>query len=109
MARSGKPVVDGRADLAALERRVARAVMPGDQQHDALALVNRPLERAVDRAPGRVEVHSVQVDNAVRLDRTGAELSVPAGVEGARSRIPPGDGEGNRPRSGRWRGPTAGA
>jgi hypothetical protein len=44
----------------------------------------------------------MQVDDPVGLDASAAEAPVPAAVEG----IPPRNGEGDRPRSGRWRGPT---
>src|SRR4051794_32519772 len=64
--RSGKPVVDGRADAPARDRRLARPMMAGNEQNDTVAGVNRLLENAIDgratrcrassgagRAPGR--------------------------------------------------------
>ena len=57
--RSGKPIVDGRPDLAALDWRIAGPVMASDEQYDPLAMVNRLLERSIDGAPGGVEAHSV--------------------------------------------------
>jgi len=102
VARGGQPVVDGRSDGAAADRRLAWAVMAGDEQDHPVASGDRLLERAVDRAPRAIEAQSMKVDDPVRLDRTFAKAAIPGRVEG----IPPRDGEGNRPRSGRWRGPT---
>ena len=48
--RSGKPIVNGRADAAALDRRLARPVMTGNEQDNPVAGVNRLLETAVDGA-----------------------------------------------------------
>ena len=66
--RSGKPVVHGRADFAALHRRVTRTMMAGDQQQNALTAPDRVLESTVDRAPCAVEVHAMQIEHAVGLD-----------------------------------------
>jgi hypothetical protein len=67
VARSGKPVVNRGADFASLDRRLARAMMTGDQEHDAVAAVDRPLKGVVDRLPGTVESHSVQIERTVWL------------------------------------------
>ena len=74
--------MDRGADSAALDRRVAGAVVAGDQKEDPLAGRDRPLERAVDCPPRRVEVHSVEVEHSVGLDRAAAQPPVPAAVEG---------------------------
>jgi hypothetical protein len=100
--RSGKPAVDRCADAPALDRRFARPMMAGNEQDDTVAGVNRLIENAVDRAPRIVECHPVQIEHPIGLGRARAKPPVPARVE----RIPPRNGEGNRPRSGRWRGPT---
>src|SRR5207302_528854 len=79
--RSGKPIVNGRADAAALDRRLARPVMTGNEQDDPVARVNRLLENTVDRSPRGVEGHPVEVEHPIRLGRARAELPVPARVE----------------------------
>src|SRR5688500_1488152 len=81
VARGREPLVDGGADLAAPDRRLARAVMSGDQKDDAVPSIDRLLERPVDGAPGAVETHSVKVDDAVRFDRATAQSSVPASIQ----------------------------
>ncbi len=81
MARSGKPVVHSRANPPAYDGRFAAPLMPGNQQHDAIAGANRPLERMIDRRPGTVEVVTVKVQCPVRADRPGSKPLVPAAVE----------------------------
>jgi hypothetical protein len=68
MARSGKPIVHCRTDLAALDWRVTSAVMAGDQQQYPIAARDRLVEAAVDRRPGHVESHSMQVKDAIGID-----------------------------------------
>ena len=80
--RSLEPVVDRRADGAAADRWLARTMVARDQKHDAVAASDCLLERDVDCAPGAVEVHAVEVDDAVRLYSAAAEPPVPASVEG---------------------------
>lgn len=82
MARRRKPVVNRGADAPALDGWIAGPMMAGDQQQDAIAGADRPLERAIDRLPGGVEGHAVEVEHAVRLDRAAAKPLVPAAVEG---------------------------
>jgi hypothetical protein len=65
----GKPVVHRGADAPALDRRVAGAMMAGNQKQDAIASVDGSFERAVDRLPGLIEVHSVQIERPIGLDR----------------------------------------
>ena len=81
MAGGLQPVVNRGADLASLNGRLTRAMMSGDQEHDAVAAVNRPLEDVVDRLPGTVESHSVKIERTVRLDLSGPEPAVPTRVE----------------------------
>ena len=78
MARSREPVVDGGPDFAALDRRIARAVVPGDQQNHAVASRNRLLEAAIDRLPGSVERHPVEIERAVRIYIARTQPPVPA-------------------------------
>jgi len=51
VARCGKPIVHRRSDLAALDLRVPRPMVTGDEQNHPIAAVNRLLERPVDRIP----------------------------------------------------------
>jgi len=81
LPRSGKPIVNGRADAAALDRRLARPVMTGNEQDEPVASVNCLLETAVDRAPGAVEGHPVEVEHPIGLGRARPEPPVPARVE----------------------------
>lgn len=82
MAGSCEPVVHGGPDSPSLDRRLAWTMMAGNQQKNAVAASNRLVEAAVDRSPGGLEIHSVEVEHAVRLDGTAAKLLVPAAVEG---------------------------
>jgi hypothetical protein len=52
VARGCEPVVDRGADPPALHRRVARAMVTGDQEDDALTAADRLLETALDCGPG---------------------------------------------------------
>jgi hypothetical protein len=70
-------------DPSSLDRRFARTVVAGDQQNDPLAPGDRLFEPTVDRLPGGVERQSMEVENAIGLDRAGAKPAVPAGVQGA--------------------------
>src|SRR5205085_639297 len=76
-----KPIVNGGADPAALDWRVTRPMMPGDQQHDTVARGDGSLQRLVDRVPGTVEGLAVQIDDAVGLHRALAQRLVPAAVQ----------------------------
>ena len=81
VARGGEPVVNGRPDPSALDWWLTGTVMARDQQHDAIAPRNRLGEPAIDGVPGSVEIHPMQVEHAVGLDRNevGA-LLVSAGL-----------------------------
>ena len=94
-----EPVVHRRANPPAFDRRIARPVMTGDEQDDALAAVDRSFERAVDRPPGVVEVEPVEIHDPIRLDRAQLEPTVPAAVEGATAQLLPGTGRGTIARS----------
>jgi hypothetical protein len=80
--RSGKPVVDGGPNAPTLDRRLARPMMASNEQDDAVAGVNRLLEKAVDRAPRSVQRHPVEVEHPVGLGRARAKPPVPACIEG---------------------------
>ena len=81
VARRCKPVMNGGADLAALDRRLPGPMMAGNHQQDSIAACNRLFETAIDRRPRGIEVHPVQIEHAVGLDPSAAELPVPAAVE----------------------------
>lgn len=81
MARGREPVVNRGADLAALDRWLAGAVVAGNQQHQPVARGNGSLKAGVDCAPGGVEVHAVKVEHAVGPDLALAQPLVPAAVE----------------------------
>src|SRR4051812_3486357 len=68
VTRGREPVVNGGANLAPLDGRLSRAMMPRDQQQNSVAARDRLLESPVDRTPRRIERHAVKVDHAVRLD-----------------------------------------
>jgi hypothetical protein len=98
VARQGQPVVNRGTDAASFDWRSSGAVMPGDQEDDPLAARKRLFKDAVDRAPGAVEVHPMQVEDPIGLDRAGEKPPVPAAIKG-RSR-PDRDGERFRALSG---------
>lgn len=68
MAGCSKPVVHGGSNATTLDRRFSRTVMTGDQEKHSFAAPDRLLERMVDRRPGGIEVHAVEIQNAVGLD-----------------------------------------
>ena len=79
--RRGKPVIDRRADSAALYRRVADTVMTRDQKNNPLTGPDGLSQASVDRAPGSIEIHPVQVDDPVGFEVAPAEPSIPAPVQ----------------------------
>jgi hypothetical protein len=83
MAGRRQPVIYCGPNPAALHRRLIGAVVAGDQQDDPLASSYRLLEAAVDRRPGRIEIHAVEVEYPVGFDCPAAHPLVPAAVEGS--------------------------
>lgn len=81
MARGGEPVMDSGPDATTSDRCFARPVVPGNQQQHTIAGRNRPLERLIDGRPGRSERHSVQIERAIRSNRSGLQPSIPGPVE----------------------------
>ena len=77
VARRREPVVNGGADLAALDRRIARAMVASYQADDALAAGDRLLEAAIDGIPCAVEREAMEIEHAVRLERARTEPPVP--------------------------------
>lgn len=78
--RSLQPVVDGGADLAPLDRRIAGPRVAGYQQDDPVTRGHCALQPVVDGPPCLVEIEAVEVDHAVGFDGAGAEAAVPGSV-----------------------------
>ena len=55
VAGNREPVMDRRANPAAPDRRLARPLMPGDQEQHTIPGADCPVECAVDCAPGCVK------------------------------------------------------
>ncbi len=56
------------ADPAALDRRLARPMMTGDEEDDALIPRDRLLQATVDGLPRGVEGQAVKVEDPLGLD-----------------------------------------
>ena len=82
MAGYCEPVVNRGANPSALDGRVARSMVASDQQHDALVIRDRLIERPVDRRPGRVQAHAMEVEDAIRLQAPASNPLVPTPIEG---------------------------
>ena len=81
MARDGQPVVNGRADLAALDGRFARTMMTRDEKDEAVSGILGALEGEVDFSPCAVETVPVEIDDSVGVERARPELSIPRPVK----------------------------
>src|SRR5437868_2209631 len=84
--RRREPIVNGGPDFAALDRRIARTMVTGNQQHNALAAGDRLLEPAVDCSPRGVEREAVQIEHPIGLDRSRTKPAVPARIEAVSKR-----------------------
>ncbi len=84
-----EPIVNRGADSPPLKRRLAGAVVTGNKEQQPVATSDRLLKRPVDREPGSVECHPMQIKNEVGLDRTGSQAAIPGAVE-SRSEPPGG-------------------
>ncbi len=71
------------ANPAALDRRITRAMMPRNQQQEAVAASDRLLQSSIDRPPCKVEVHPVEVEHPIRINKAAPKALVPASIEGA--------------------------
>jgi hypothetical protein len=76
-----EPVVNRGADATALDWRLTWTMVPRNQQNYPIAALDRQLESPVDCLPGPVEIHAVEIEDAVGLDRAGTQSPVPASVE----------------------------
>ena len=81
VTRNREPVVDRGADLAALDWRLARPMVAGDQQDEAITGVARAFDGKVDCTPGAVQAVAVEIHDPVRLEGAGAKPPVPGSVE----------------------------
>ena len=81
VARRRQPVVHCRADFASLNRRLSRAMMAGNEENDALAPPDCLFEAMVDRGPGAIEVHAMQVQDPVRLQVPAPNAFFPGSVQ----------------------------
>jgi hypothetical protein len=86
VARCRQPVVNGRTNLAALNRRLAGPMVSGNQQHEPVARGNRPFEAAIDRLPCSVEVHTVKVEDPIGLYASAGKPPVPTSIQGGSGR-----------------------
>ena len=73
--------MDCGSDGAPTDRLIAGALVPGDQQQEAVAARDCPIQRSIDCPPGTIEAHSMKVDNAIGLDRSVSQAPIPAAVE----------------------------
>ena len=98
VTRCREPVVNGGADLATPDRRLARPMMARNEQDEAIPGIACAFQGDIDGPPSAVETVTVEVDDPVGLDRAGAELPVPCPVERRRgadgSQFLPGTGSG---------------
>lgn len=98
MSRGMEPVVYRCPDLPALDWRLARPGMAGDQQNDPIAALDRLFQAAIDGGPRLVKIVTMKVDSPVGFDSAAFQPPVPTAVQGC-SRLWP-----NRLNDGR-RGP----
>lgn len=62
-----QPIVNGGANSAALDRRLATSMMTGDQQDETMARSDGSFERGIDGGPRIVERVTMQVHDPVGL------------------------------------------
>jgi len=85
-----EPVVNRSANPPALDGRISRAMVTGDQQDNTLMIHNGLIESAVDGRPGPIQAHAVEVESSIRLQAAAANLLVPAAIQslvGNRNRL----------------------
>ena len=73
--------MNGGPNTPALDGRFTRPMVAGNQQQNAVSAGDRLLESAVDCGPRAVQIHPVEIEHAVGLDRTAPQLLVPAAIE----------------------------
>lgn len=83
VAGSSEPVVYGRANPSAHDRRLARPMMARNQQQHPITPSKRLLQRPVDRGPGVIQVHTMKIERAIRLHRPRTQPPLPVAVKQA--------------------------
>ena len=81
MAGNRQPVMNGGPDAPPFERRLSLALMPRDEEQDAVAGRDRTLQCPVDRVPRPIQAVPVKVHDPVGLDAARAQAAVPAPIE----------------------------
>lgn len=81
VSRGCEPVLDDRANPPTFDWRFARAVVPGDKQHQPVSPCDCLLEHSINGPPCSVKVHAVEVEHSIGLDIPILELSLPASIE----------------------------
>ena len=108
MAGNRQPIMNGGPDPATSKGRFAFALMPRNQQQNAVSGCNGSLQCPIDRLPGPVQRMAVEVEHPVRFQPTSPYLAVPATVQrGLLKRFEPLGLAGRRARrryASAWRG-----
>lgn len=81
VTRCRQPVVNRRTNAPTLHGWLARAMMPGNQQDDAVASNDRLLEPSVNRRPCAIKVHAMEIDRHIGLDIAASQTLVPTPIE----------------------------
>ena len=68
VARDSQPVMDRGAYFPAFHGRIPVTVMPGYQENHPRSAIDAALERVVDRRPGAVERHPVEIQREIWID-----------------------------------------
>ena len=99
VARRSQPIVNSGADPSTFDRRIAAAMVAGYEQHDPISSRDRLFQCTVDRPPGAIEVHAVEVENSVGDDGARTQFLVPTAIQSG-----PGPGRlRSSPLTRRWR------
>ena len=69
------------ADPAAVQRRIALALMAGDEEQNPFATGNCALKRTIDRDPCSIQSVAMQVEDSVWLDLSGTKPPIPAAIQ----------------------------
>lgn len=96
MAGNRQPVMNGGPDAPPFQRRLSLALMPRDEEQDAVTGRDRTLQCPVDRVPRPIQAVPVKVHDPVGLDAAGAQAAVPASIERGMLMTDRWAGSGNR-------------
>lgn len=81
MPRGRQPVVNCCSNAPALDRRLALAMVTGDEEENTFAPSDRMLKAAIDCSPGSIEVHAVKIKDPVWLYAAVPQHLVPAAIK----------------------------